>query len=77
MKGWPNRRRLLWGKSSLLKGLALPAALLLVITVAVGFYFVIPLFSGSQNHSQEVVSDASGSAQDNNTQNHLSFIQNT
>ena len=77
MKGWPNRRRLLWGRSSLLKGLALPTALLLVITVAVGFYFVIPLFSGSQNHSHEVVSDASGSVQDNNTQDHLSSIQNT
>ena len=77
MKGWPNRRRLLWGRSSLLKGLALPAALLLVITVAVGFYFVIPLFSGSQNHSHDVVSGASGSVQDKSTQNHLSPIQNT
>ena len=77
MKGWPNRRRLLWGRSSLLKGLALPVALLLVITVAAGFYFVIPLFSGSQNHSHEVVSDASGSVQDNSAQNHLSPNQNT
>ena len=71
MKGWPNRRRLLWGRSSLLKGLALSAALLLVITVAVGFYFVIPLFSGSQSHSHAVTSNASGSVQDKTAQNHL------
>ncbi len=77
MKGWPNRRRLLWGRSSLLKGLALPAALLLVITVAAGFYFVIPLFSGSQNHSHEVASGASGPFQDESAQDHLSPSQNT
>ncbi len=77
MKGWPNRRRLLWGRSSLLKGLALPAALLLVFTVATGFYFVIPLFTGSQNHSHEVVSGAPGSVQDESAQNHLSPSQNT
>ena len=77
MKGWPNRRRLLWGRSSRLKRLALPAALLLVITVAVGFYFVFPLFSGSQNHSHEVASGASGPVQDKNAQNHLYPGQNT
>jgi hypothetical protein len=77
MKGWPNRRRLLWGRSSLLKGLALPAALLLVITVAAGFYFVIPLFSGFQNHIHEVASCASGSVQDKGVQNHLEPNQRT
>ncbi|MGD0953839.1 MAG: hypothetical protein ABR985_15865, partial [Methanotrichaceae archaeon] len=77
MKGWPNRRRLLWGRSSLLKRLALPTALLLVFTVATGFYFVIPLFSGSQNHSHEFTSSASGPVQDKNAQNHLSPSQNT
>jgi hypothetical protein len=77
MKGWPNRRRLLWGRSSLLKGLALPTALLLVITMGIGFYFVIPLFSGSQNHSHEVASSASGPFQDKNAQNNLSPSQNT
>ena len=77
MKGWPNRRRLLWGRSSLLKGLALPAALLLVFTVATGFYFVIPLFTGFQNHSHEVVSGAPGSVQDESAQNNLSPSQNT
>jgi len=76
MKGWSNRHRLLWGRSSLLKGLALPTALLLVITVGIGFYFVIPLFSGSQNHSHEVVSGAPGSVQDESAQNHLSPSQN-
>ncbi len=82
MKGWPNRRRLLWGRRSLIKGLALPAALLLVVTVAVGFYLVFPLFSGSQNHSLEANADVSKpildkSVQENSASNNLTPSQKT
>jgi hypothetical protein len=82
MKGWPNRRRLLWGRRSLIKGLALPAALLLVVTVAVGFYLVFPLFSGSQNHSLEANADVSKpildkSVQENSASNNLTPSKKT
>lgn len=74
MKGWPNRRRLLWGRRSLMKSLALSIAMLLVVTLAAGIYFFTPLFSGSQNHSHESSADLSSSVQDEIAQNHLASI---
>lgn len=74
MKGWPNRRRLLWGRRSLMKSLALSIAMLLVVTLAAGIYFFTPLFSGSQNHSHESSIDLSRSVQDEIAQNHLASI---
>jgi hypothetical protein len=64
MKGWPSRRRLLWGRRSLMRGLAWPTALLLVVTLAAGFYFVLPLFSLSPNHSHDGTVDADKALQD-------------
>jgi hypothetical protein len=59
MKGWPNRRRLLWGRRSRMRGLAWPAVLLLVVVLATGIYFILPLFSTFQNHNPEVAAESS------------------
>jgi uncharacterized repeat protein (TIGR01451 family) len=77
MKGWPNRRRLLWGRRSLMKSLALSIAMLLVVTLAAGIYFLTPLLSGSQNHSHEISTVATNSVQDEIAQNHLSPTHKT
>ncbi len=63
MKGWPNRRRLLWGRRSRMRCLAWPAALLLVIVLATCLYFVLPSFSSFQNHNLEGTFDSAKSIQ--------------
>jgi hypothetical protein len=63
MRGWPNRRRLLWGRRSRMRGLAWPAALLLAIALITGLYFVLPLFSSYQNHGHESTIDVAKSIQ--------------
>lgn len=70
MKGWPNRRRLLWGRRSRMRGLAWPGALLLVIVLATGLYFALPLISTSQNHNSEGLVESSRSIQIHNGDDH-------